>query len=325
MKKILLGTVLGLALGATAAWLVLSRHAEASAPETTKAPAAEEKHDGALHWTREQQTAAGIVVAPAVPTEVKPELEAFGRVLDASSIAASRGEIEAAQATLDSSSKELERVKLLRSQGDNASARALEMADAAMKRDRALLAGAWARLTAAWGPALAHRDDLSELSVALLNQTAALLRIDLLPGETVSSAPETVRLAALVGSGNPAEAEILGPAPSADPQTQGKAFLALLRTNAPAPGALLTAFIPLGGEATKGVLLPRSSIIRHDGEAFVWLQTGEDAFARHRVELGRALPSGILALSGVAEGDKVVVTGGQQLLSDELKAGGGAE
>jgi hypothetical protein len=163
------------------------------------------------------------------------------------------------------------------------------------------------------------------LSAALLDQTAALLRVDLLPGETVSATPKTVRLAALIGGDNPVEAEILGPAPSADPQTQGKAFLALLRTNAPAPGALLAAFVPAGGEATKGVLLPRGSIIRHDGEAFVWLLSGDDAFARHRIELGRALPNGILALSGVGEGDKVVVTGGQQLLSDELKAGGGEE
>lgn len=325
MKKILLGTVIGLALGATATWLVLSHHSEEAAADESAPPAAEEKHDGAVHWTREQQTAAGIVTVPAASTEVQPELPAFARVLDASSIAAARGEIEAAQAALDASAKELERVKLLRSQGDNASARALEIADAAAKRDQVALAGAWASLTAAWGPALAKRSDLADLATALLAQTVALVRVDLLPGEAPTSPPKTVRLTALVGVGTEAEAEILGPATSVDPQTLGAAYLALLRTNAPAPGSLLTAFVPTGGGAEKGVLLPRSAIIRHDGEAFVWVRTADDAFARHRVELGRASPDGILATSGVAEGDRVVVTGGQQLLSDELKAFGGEE
>jgi hypothetical protein len=322
MKKLMLGTVGGIALGAVVTWLALRHHAEPDAHAEAKKEA-EAKHDGALHWTKEQQAAAGIATAQPKAVEVKPEVKAFGRVLDGTAIAASLGDIEAAQVARDASAKEFERVQLLRSQGDNASLRALETAEAAMKRDRVLLSTAQTRIIAAWGPALAGRSDLPDLAEALLKQKAALLRIDLLPGETAAGTPKTVRLAAITGEEISIEAEILGPAPSADPQTQGVCYLALLRNGGPSPGTLLSAFIPSGGEAEKGFLIPRGSIIRHDGEAFVWLQTGDDKFERKQVELGRALKDGILATGGVAETNRVVVVGAQQLLSDELKAGGG--
>ncbi len=325
MKKLVLGTVLGIALGAAVTWLAVRPHdgaAQHGEPEKKDAGA---KHDGALHWTKEQQTTAGLVTAQPKAVETKPELKAFGRALDASAIAVSLGDIEGAQVARDASAKEFERVQLLRSQGDNASARMLETAEAAMKRDRVLLASAQARLMAAWGPALVERNDLPALAASLLKQKAALVRIDLLPGETTAGMPKTVRLTAMTGEEASFDAEVLGPAPSADPQTQTKAFLALSPSNGVAPGTLLNAFVTAAGSAEKGFLLPRSAILRHDGETFVWLQTGDDKFERRRVELGRALKDGILATSGVTEADRVVVTGGQQLLSDELRAAGGAE
>ena len=324
MKKTLLALFTGLALGAALMWVALHGHdtKEAHAEPEKKEEA---KHDGALHWTKEQQAAAGVATAQPKAIEVQPELKAFGRVLDASALSLMLGDIDVAQVAVDASLKEFTRVQALRANGENASARAVETAEAALKRDRALLASAQARLVAAWGPALAGRSDLSALATALLHQKAALVRVDLMAGESISGLPKTVRLSALTSDASAVEAEVIGVAPSADPQNQSPAFIALLRTNGPPPGALLTAFVTTGGAAEKGVLLPRSAILRHDGEAFVWLQTGDDKFERRRVELGRALNNGILALSGVAEGDRVVVTAAQQLLSEELKAAGGAE
>ncbi len=324
MKKTLFALFAGLALGAALMWLALHGHdaKEAHAePEKKEEP----KHDGALHWTKEQQAAAGVTTSQPKAIEVQPELKAFGRVLDASTLSLMLGDIDVAQVAADASLKEFTRVQALRANGENASARALETAEAALKRDRALLALAQSRLAAAWGTTLAERTDLPVLAESLLKQKAVLFRVDLLPGESFVGIPKSVRLAALTGDETTVEAEVLGVAPSADPQNRSPAFIALLRTNGPPPGALLTAFVPVGGAAEKGVLLPRSAILRHDGEAFVWLQTGDDKFERRRVELGRALNDGILALSGVVEGDRVVVTAAQQLLSEELKASGGAE
>ena len=101
MKKLVLGTVVGIALGAAVTWLAL-RHQEE--PDAHAAPAkkeAEAKHDGALHWTKEQQTAAGVVTAQPKSVEVRPELKAFGRVLDASTIAVSLGDIEGARSLVE--------------------------------------------------------------------------------------------------------------------------------------------------------------------------------------------------------------------------------
>jgi len=324
MKKTLLALFAGLALGAALMWLALHGH-DAKEAHAEPEKKEEAKHDGALHWTKEQQAAAGVTTVQPKAIEVQPEAKAFGRVLDASTLALMLGDIDVARVAVDASLKEFTRVAGLRANGENASVRALETAEAALKRDRALLASAQSRLVAAWGATLAERADLPALADLLLRQKAALIRVDLLPGERPDGTPKIVRLAPLTGDGAMLEAEVLGVAPSADPLNQSPAFIALLKTNGPPPGALLTAFVSAAGAAEKGVLLPRSAILRHDGEAFVWLQTGDDKFERRRVELGRALNDGILSMSGVAEGDRVVVTAAQQLLSEELKAAGGAE
>jgi hypothetical protein len=327
MKKTLSVLFAGIAAGALVAWLGL-RHADtkdepAAEPEKKSAEA---KHDGSVQWSREQQTAAGLTVAPAKAVAVRPELKGFGRVLDASGLALALADIRTALAPFEASTREFERLKRLHAQDGNASARALETAEAALRRDIAAVATAKARLAAAWGPALAGRTDIEVLSTALLEQKAALVRVDLDPGETLSTNPGTVRFTTLPGDTAPGDGEVLGPAPSADPQVQSAALLTLVRTNGLVPGTVLTAHVPsAGGAAEKGVLLDRGAILRHEGEAFVWVQAGDDRFERRRVVLGRSLAEGILALDGVKEGDRVVVTAGQQLLSDELKPTGGEE
>jgi len=327
MKKTLSVLFAGIAAGALVAWLGL-RHADtkdepAAEPEKKSAEA---RHDGSVQWSREQQTSAGLTVAPAKAVEVRPELKGFGRVLDASGLALALADIRTALAPFEASTREFERLKGLHAQDGNASARALEAAEAALRRDIAAVATAKARLAAAWGPALAGRTDIEALSTALLEQKAALVRVDLDPGETLSTNPGTVRFTTLPGDTAAGDAEVLGPAPSADPQVQSAAFLTLVRTNGLVPGTVLAAHVPSGvGAAEKGVLLDRGAILRHEGEAFVWVQAGDDRFERRRVVLGRSLAEGILALDGVKEGDRVVVTAGQQLLSDELRPTGGEE
>ncbi len=49
------------------------------------------------------------------------------------------------------------------------------------------------------------------------------------------------------------------------------------------------------------------------------MQTGDDLFQRVEVSLERPLENGWFTSAGVKPGDKVVVVGAQQLLSEELK------
>jgi hypothetical protein len=56
---------------------------------------------------------------------------------------------------------------------------------------------------------------------------------------------------------------------------------------------------------------------------FVYLQTGDDTFARKEIELDRPTEAGWFVHEGLNPSDKVVTVGAQQLLSEELKGQGG--
>ena len=84
-------------------------------------------------------------------------------------------------------------------------------------------------------------------------------------------------------------------------------------------------YLAVGGEPKKGVLVPASALVRHEGQTFVYLQKGDDKFEREEVKLDVPLKGGWLVTSDLSAGEKIVVTGAQQLLSEELKARGGEE
>jgi hypothetical protein len=79
------------------------------------------------------------------------------------------------------------------------------------------------------------------------------------------------------------------------------------------------------GAARRGVVVPRSALVHHEGEVFVYVERAPDRFERRRVVLEGPEGDGWFVSSGVAAGDRVVVTGAQQLLSSELLTGGESE
>jgi hypothetical protein len=317
MKKIILGILLGFIAGAATIWLVLRHPAEAA---HEKQPAEMEQHEAGLHLTKEQQASAGFLVAKPEAMELKPETKAFGRVLDAAPLATLLAEIQTAQSSLNATVKEFERLKSL---GENASPRSLETAEAAMKRDQAAQESAQARLLAGWGKPFTSRADLAALTRSLLTQEAALVRVDLLAGELLPSEPRAVRIVPLTGDASAREAELLGPAPTADPQAQGQAFLALIRDHAPPPGTTLAAWLVTDGAAQRGFRLPRTAVVQYENGLFVFMQTGDTVFERKRVQVAKSQRDGVFVVSGIGADDRVVMTGAQQLLSEELKGAGG--
>ena len=87
----------------------------------------------------------------------------------------------------------------------------------------------------------------------------------------------------------------------------------------------MTGWLALPGKPEEGVVIPRAAIVRHEGEAFVYVQTGEELFLRKEVELHHPTAKGWFIDEGFKPGDKVVTVGAQQLLSEELKGEGGEE
>lgn len=329
MNKVILGILAGVALGAAVTYKFLPRHTAAEEPKKEEAKEESIVHHGTngetfLKLDKETQARMDLKTAPLASAQLKPEVKGFGRVLDPTPLAALLVERATTKAALEASKKELERLKLL-AQTQNASARALEVGEAAVQRDQIALDSVQPRLLLGWGKAVAALPDLPALVNALAAGEAALVRVDLPLGEALHAAPTGGRLAALNAPDKVAEAQFLGAAPAADPQMQAQGFLFLQKINPLPPGAAVVAWLTVPGEVESGVIVPREALIRHEGEVFVYVQTGDDKFARTEIELERPSDAGWFVHEGLKPQDKVVTAGAQQLLSEELKGQFGGE
>lgn len=325
MNKIILGLILGVALGSGATWLWMHRGAaekNLSNAETARAVKPEEKPN-LLRLSAAKRDQTGITLVKPEAVSLAPEVQAFGRVLDPSSLATGVADIATARAALDVSEKEFERVKKLFAAGGNASGQAVEIAQAAAVRDQATLNSAQARLTAAWGREIAQ--NAPAISEALA-KGGALIRLDSLPGDSPALDPKQARVTLAGQTANAFTAEIIGAAPSADAQVQGASFLALIRETSLPIGAALRATLPGVGEASPALVVPRSAIVYHQGGAWIYALGATDTFVRKRVEVGRAIDVDKVAiLVGAQPDEEIAATGAQQLLAAELQTGGAEE
>jgi hypothetical protein len=270
------------------------------------------------------QKLMGLQTSALQPAQLAPEVKGYGHVLDISSLTSLVTDLMAARAASAASLAELGRLKTLAAQ-NNASERSLQAAESMAARDQNQVESVRLRLLSAWGRAIAEWPDLPIFVQSLSSLASALVQLDLPAGQRVSGVPTGARLLTLADESKPVFAEFLGPAPAVDPQMQGRGFLFLLATNSLqlTPGAAISGFMQLPGEAQTGVDLPRSAIVRFNGATWVYLQTSEEAFERRAVKLDSPLSEGWFVREELKAGDKVVTVGAQELLSEEQKGQAG--
>lgn len=304
----------------TSAIILVAGHS--SADDESKPDAAAPASPKNTAWlTDEQQKAAAIKVESPAPARMTPEIKGYGRVVDPAALAGTIGDFTSAQAANEASQADLMRLKTLSSQ-NNASARAVETVEAAAARDQAQTEAARLKLLGSWGQAIAERRDLPAFMQSLGSMESALVRIDLPAGETPKFTPEKARLMTL--DNQSIEASFLGAAPSVDPQTQSQGFLFLVETNSLklGPGAAMVGYLQAPGEPETGFAIPSSAILRFEGATWIYLQTGATNFVRHTIALGEPMKNGWFVSNGVSADDKIVVTGAQSVLSQELNGTG---
>jgi hypothetical protein len=325
VSKIIFGILAGLVVGAAAAWTFLKHHDTGDAAEPRK----EESHEESLvvrtndltfvKLEKKHRELAGLKTAPLEAATLKPEVKAFGRVLDPAPLAAALAEIASARVALESSMREFNRLKVLHGQDQNVSTRVLDSAETAARRDQLLVQTAELKLLTAWGKPIASQPDLPAFVHALATLEAALVRVDVPLGETLRTPPVTTRIAAIAAPESPADAQFLGPAVSTDPQTQAQGFLFLLKNAALAPSSAVVAWLGAGGEEEKGVIVPRGALVRHQGDAFIYVEVSDELFERREVALEHPTDQGWFIDEGFKPGQRIVVVGAQQLLSAERK------
>jgi hypothetical protein len=279
--------------------------------------------EAVLVMDQETQTRIALKTGPVAAATLTPEAQGYGRVLDPAPLAALSAELASAEAALAASQKEFDRLKLL-SVEKNASERALQAAEAAARHDQILLDSIRLRLVSGWGKDIAERPDLAELLRSLATLESALVRVDLPAGEALNGVEvlaQGARVALPPTGKTSVSAQWLGPAPNVDPQVQGQGFLFLAKagTGNLVPGMAVVAYLPRQREPLNGFLIPDSAVVRQAGQAWVYVQMGNDTFTRRKISLDYPRDHHWFVTEGVGAADRIVIQGAQTLLSEELK------
>ncbi len=287
-----------------------------AAQERAAAPEAHER-DAAHHLTLGVDAAAraGIGTTIAEASAGTTEVEAFGRVLDPLPLVTALHARDAARIVTDVARAEYERVARLHREDQNASTRDLEAARGALDKAALDLADATARLTLGWGSAAEPRDALVD---DLIAARAALIRIDLPAGVTVTPPPTTVTVRAAANPALHTVARILGRAPTTDPLVQGDGYLAFLTGDLPRPGTVLSVTVLRDATPQTGVEVPPAAVVWVDGAAAVYVEPTAGEFERRTVTLGPRAHDRWIVTAGLAAGERFVVTGAARLLSSEM-------
>jgi multidrug efflux pump subunit AcrA (membrane-fusion protein) len=331
MKQTLGGMLLGALLVGTA-WLLVAGTASndiassqgGEATTTKRGATADSRAELLLDATARES--AGMRTAALATAEILPELEAYGRVLDPTPLAEAVAALAAARAAASTATAEAARLRTLHANARNVSERSLDAAESDAAAAAAAASAARARLLGSWGSAIAQREDLASFVDTLLSGRRRLLRLDLPAGGAPQTAPAHARVEPLTGSSandrasRPLLADLVGPAPDVSAGSQGSGFYFVVDASTPdlLPGRAVIGRLPVGETAAEGVLVPSDAVVRADGQAWIWLEDG-DALVRTRVVLAQPQADGWLVADPGLAGRRCVVTGAQQLLSEELR------
>jgi len=303
---------------------------------TLRSPAAGVARKAAdREWPRLGESLAdGTVVAM-----LQPRFTPVERLDLLTRLTAAQADVASTTASLETAKSAYERTKTLNAEGKTASDRSLQEADARVKAEAAKLKAAQETVAAV--------ETMRPLPLTV-DRGGEVVELVVQPGETVESGQPILRVAKVdrllarvalpAGSRVPAEvtaARIVpagreervlegrrtGLAPT-DPQLLGETFLFSVDAGEGTlrPGMALTAYLRLPGEPAKGVLLPRSAIVRQEGALWAYVRTADDKFTRRAVERAIPVEGGWFVPAGFKAGEAVVSAGAQMLLSEELKA-----
>ncbi len=339
-KSINLIITLGILAGlACVLWIGFQKH-EASPEEAEEeahaAVSAEFEKPEAFTLTLEKEQATALSLQTARPSrlDLQPQLEAFGRVIDPSPLVALDSEIAAAEAARSASKSAHDRTLALVASHD-ASLQTAETSLALFSADQIKVESLIRSARLQWGARFEEDPKARRLNTdQLVSGHTALIRLDPLPGDTLTVLPKRASLSLAGREAQTIPCSDIQPATTTNPKTQSEGLI--LRVDQPPfplrPGMALTAWLELPGSPRPGLAIPRSAILRHDGRTWIYLQEAEEKheikYHRRPVTLDTPLDGDqgwfITAGDGLTTENIIVITGASSLLSEELKAQGGA-
>ncbi len=326
-------------LGSLLIWAYLEgrkeRAMEAERERPIKAPLRVATDGGESVITLDQATQkkSGIVVAPFKAVSHQEELRAYGMVIDLqdlvdlrNSFATAKAQAEKTQASLEASRREYERVKAL-NENRNISDKVFQAAEATWRSDDASARAAETALHVLegtvrqrWGAVLARWFfDASKEFDRLMQRQDVLLQVTLPPTPHLSSASRQARVQ--TPDGKLAYATLVSRSPRTDPRIQGMSFLYVAQAQATdlLPGMNVLAYLPNGSQI-QGVIVPAAAVVWWQGKAWLYRQKDSDRFVRQEIAMETPVKDGWFVAKGLSPNDRVVVSGAQLLLSEELRS-----
>lgn len=305
---------------------------EVEKPGETRTETHGETAEPALALGRKAVALSGIVTSALKPVSHQQATQAFGTVVPPQDFIdlhnryiEAKAQEEKTQAALAASSKEYERLHALNANDRDVSDKALQAAEAVWRSDEAALRASRANLAAMeasaaqqWGSVLA-KAVLGDgpLFRQLMNQQQVVMQVNLPAGIIVSSPPKAARVQGPDGSY--ATGELISRAPRADPRFQGASLFYHAPATVLLPGMTVTAYLPAGA-VSPGIIVPASAVVWWQGKAWVYLQSRPGHFERRELPTSNPIEDGWFVPQGFAPGETVVITGAQQLLSQEFRS-----
>ncbi|MGZ5008485.1 MAG: efflux RND transporter periplasmic adaptor subunit [Methylobacter sp.] len=191
------------------------------------------------------------------------------------------------------------------------------LVDASGVQGKAIMAEArinWGKKLADW----ALTSDADPLN-GFLSGRKTLLQITLPVTKQLDSGIENIYVEAAGNRSAAVKAELISAAPQTDNTVQGESYFFQADAGRIRTGMRVVAWIPEPGESRSGVIIPKSALVWYMDQAFVYIKTAEEQFSRRTIDHYSATADGYFVGNGLTAGEQLVVTGGQMLLSEELR------
>ena len=301
-------------------WLLMCVAGASVAEDEDERPQASLQPDssGAYALTRSQQQAVGIRIDHPMQMASPQPIEAYGLVLDPVALVSDAGRVDSTEAAAAAAAADVARLDGLYRNNVDASLKSLQASRSQAAEAAAQAQSAASTFRLQWGPVAAlDGARRSELIEALVAGRRLLVRTDV-PGHQLQGA--IAPRALLIVDGISITAQVLGPLPRTDPQSQSAGWLLQIdhRPEGLGPGA--RARVQLQAASVGGVLVPAAALLYGDKGAYVYRQVGgggdKAQYAAAPVKLLGRVGDGWL-VDGLGRADSIVVQGAGVLWSLE--------
>lgn len=280
------------------------------------------------------QTKSGLKTLLVKTIQHQAEFEAMGKVISIQPLLAlkerylvAQAELNGAKSRLKQSGQSLKRQQDLFRHGISAK-RSLQEHEALGSADQALLDASYARHVAIvnearllWGETLAQWV-LSDKAVQVndfLSGRRRLLQITLPANKQLTSEIDTIVIEPSGQRSKARPATFISRASQADNTLQGQSYFFQANGDDLSIGMKVTAWIPEPGLGESGVIVPESALVWYMDQVYVYIKVAKDRFARRAIKNIESVPDGYFVKDDIRANEEIVTTGGQMLLSEELR------